>query len=243
MDSIGDRMKAYYENRTRYYLPRRTFSIIRLDGRCFHNFTKNFGKPFDFNFMGLMDKTATHLCENIQGAKIAFVQSDEISIILTDFDELSTEAWFDGNIQKITSVSASIATAYFNSLTDPSQGLATFDSRVFTISDIEEVCNYLIWRQQDATRNSIQMVAQSFYSHRELMNKNTSVLQEMIFQKGINWNDYPVGCKRGRSVIRESYEVMGEEFCTVRHKWSVKEPPIFTEDRLYIKNSLTPFLS
>ena len=115
-DELGDRMKKAYENRTRFYLPRRAYSILRLDGRSFHTFCKGLKKPFDAGLIADMDATACYLCKNIQGAKFAFVQSDEISILLTDFNEIGTDAWFDGNIQKMVSVAASMATAKFNQL-------------------------------------------------------------------------------------------------------------------------------
>ncbi len=176
-DAIGDRMKQYYEDRTRAFLPRRTYTIIRLDGKAFHTYTKGLIRPFDEQLMNDMDETACFLCKNIQGAKFAFVQSDEISILLTDFEELTTDAWFDGNIQKIVSVSASLGTAKFNELR-PNK-LAFFDSRVFTIPSNIEVENYFIWRQQDFTRNSIYTVAKSLYSHKQLEGIDSNVQQEM----------------------------------------------------------------
>ena len=114
-DALGSRIKENYEGRTRYFLPRRTYTIIRLDGKAFHTFTRQFKKPYDLDLMEIMNCTAISLCSQIQGAKFAYVQSDEINILLTDFENLSTDAWFDGNIQKITSISSSIATASFNS--------------------------------------------------------------------------------------------------------------------------------
>lgn len=265
-DELGERMKSNYEDRTRFYLPRRTYTVIRLDGKAFHTFTKGFKRPFDLDLMKMMDDTAIELCESIQGVKMAFVQSDEITLVLTDFESAQTDAWFDGNIQKMASISASIATAAFNQkitdawITAVDEGKhvdmkdklfkktgnikrAIFDSRVFSISDLNEVVNNLIWRQQDATRNSIQMAAQSMYSHKELNQKNTSELQEMIFQKGTNWNDYPVGFKRGRIILKEKSEMVRVKFSvpeqTVeRVKWGVFEPPIFTQDKNYILSRL-----
>jgi tRNA(His) 5'-end guanylyltransferase len=230
-DSIGDRMKEFYENRTRILLPRRTYTIIRVDGKSFHTYTKGLTRPFDNQLTSDMDETACYICKNIQGAKFAFVQSDEISILLTDFDGLTTDAWFDGNIQKMTSISASLATAKFNALR-PNK-IALFDSRVFTIPSSIEVENYFIWRQQDATRNSISSVAQSLFSHRELENKNTDQMQEMCLQKGVNWNiDITNKLKRGRLIINEIYE----KESVMRKKWISTESPIFTQDRELLKN-------
>lgn len=247
-DSLGDRMKKFYENRTRNLLPRRTYTIIRVDGKAFHSYTRGLEKPFDLRLISDMDETAIYMCENIQGAKLAFVQSDEISIILTDFDKIETNAWFDGNIQKMASVSASLATAKFNSLRkerfENQNGgfmkppkLAMFDSRVFTIPSFNEVVNYIIWRQQDTTRNSISSVAQNLYNHKELHGKNTDMMQEMIFQKGINWNDYDIKLKRGRLIVKEEYN-KGE---AVRSRWVSTPPPIFTKDK-EVLNKILPTL-
>jgi tRNA(His) guanylyltransferase len=232
IDTLGDRMKSYYENRTRVFLPRRTYTIIRIDGKAFHTYTQGLTRPFDDQLILDMDNTASYLCKNIQGAKIAFVQSDEISILLTDFDDLNTDAWFDGNIQKIVSVSSSLATAKFNELR-PGK-IALFDSRVFTIPTKTEVENYFIWRQQDTVRNSIQSVAQSLYSHKELIQKNTDKLQEMIFQKGTNWNDYSPKYKRGRMIVKTSYEKDGG----IRTMWDSIEVPIFTKEREFLSNMI-----
>jgi len=228
-DSLGDRMKEFYENRTRNFLPRRTYTIIRADGKAFHSYTRGLVRPFDEKLVNDMDETACYMCKNIQGAKFAFVQSDEISILLTDFEGLTTDAWFDGNIQKMTSISASLATAKFNELR-PNK-IALFDSRVFTIPSDIEVENYFIWRQQDATRNSISSVAQSMFSHRELENKNTDQMQEMCFQKGVNWNDFSAKLKRGRLIVKQNYEKEG----ATRSKWVSIEPPIFTQEREVLK--------
>lgn len=228
-DSLGDRMKEFYENRTRNFLPRRTYTIIRVDGKAFHSYTRGLVRPFDEKLVNDMDETACYMCKNIQGAKFAFVQSDEISILLTDFEGLTTDAWFDGNIQKMASISASLATAKFNELR-PNK-IALFDSRVFTIPSDIEVENYFIWRQQDTTRNSISSVAQSMFSHRELENKNTDQMQDMCFQKGVNWNDFYAKLKRGRLIVKKDYEKEG----ATRSKWVSVEPPIFTQEREMLK--------
>jgi len=235
-DSLGDRMKEFYENRTRNFLPRRTYTIIRVDGKAFHSYTRGLVRPFDEKLVNDMDETACYMCKNIQGAKFAFVQSDEISILLTDFEGLTTDAWFDGNIQKMASISASLATAKFNELR-PNK-IALFDSRVFTIPSDIEVENYFIWRQQDTTRNSISSVAQSMFSHRELENKNTDQMQEMCFQKGVNWNDFSAKLKRGRLIVKQDYEKEG----ATRSKWVSVEPPIFTQEREMLKGLIPKFV-
>lgn len=220
-------MKSYYEDRTKTYLTRRSHTIVRVDGKAFHTYTKGLIKPFDDGLMEDMDEMSVYLCEKMQGAKLAFVQSDEVSVLLTDFDDLSTDMWFDGGVQKICSVSASMSTMAFNRARfgrlDYGMRWAEFDARVFQIPEKAEVVNYFLWRQRDATRNSIQSVAQSLYSQKELHGKNISELQEMIFAKGINWNDYAPRYKRGRIVIKEKHEVNGTE----RSRWVVADCPTF----------------
>ena len=230
--TLGDRMKNNYENITRYYLTRRMPVIIRVDGRSFHTFTKGFKKPFDDVLVKTMQDTMKYLCENVQGCVLGYTQSDEISLVLTDYAELTTDAWFGNNLQKMCSVSASMATLTFNKafndnivkyidnnldadcgvtkdLTEYTKILinarnkgAMFDSRVFTIPK-EEVCNYFIWRQQDSTRNSIQSVGQANFSQRELNGKSCNDIQDMLMtQKSINWNDYATTLKRGSCCIK-----------------------------------------
>lgn len=245
IDELGARMKENYESRSRFLLPRRTYTIIRVDGKAFHTYTRGCEKPFDFALMEAMDQTAVHLCRNIQGAVFAYSQSDEISILLTDFETDQTDAWFNGNVQKMASISASHATAAFNAHTQaqrPRTDLAYFDSRVFTIPDPTEVYNYFVWRQQDASRNSIQMAAQACYSQRELQDKSCDVLQEMLFQKGINWNDYPARAKRGsfiekKTVVmdveyihKETGQLCREENCERRVWGSADDMPVFTRN-------------
>ena len=222
-DSLGDRIKEWYENRCRYYLPRRTYTIMRIDGKAFHTWTRGLKRPYDEAFQALMDTTTKLFCSKVQGAVCAYTQSDEVSILLVDFDpegkKLTTSSWFDGNVQKLCSVGAATFTAIFNDqvedfIKDTDQllrerGPAVFDTRVFTIPDPVEVYNYFVWRQNDATRNSIQSAAYSFYSDKECHGKNCSELQEMIFQKGQNWNDYPVRFKRGGFIYYDKTATVG----------------------------------
>lgn len=219
-NQIEARMKEQYEHRYRFFLTRRCPTIIRLDGKAFHTYTKGLNKPFDEGLITDMQETTKYLCENIQGCQLGYTQSDEISLLITDYDTVNTEAWFNYNLQKMCSISASLATAKFGELrfarrlhewrvgeddTLSFPQLAMFDSRVFQIADKEEVVNYFISRQRDAERNSIQMLAQSLYSHKELHKKNTSELQEMCFQKGANWNDLGFSKKRGSLVLKNTY--------------------------------------
>mgnify|MGYP001609185388 CR=1 FL=1 len=217
-------MKQQYENRTRYMLPRRSHTIIRIDGRCFHTYARKADKPFDNGLMRAMDATAVYLCEEIQGSRFAYVQSDEISVMITDFSTITSEAWFNGNVQKMASVGASMATMQFNRLMrDHPLGEemnACFDARVFTIPDPVEVANYFIWRQQDWIRNSIAMVAGSHYSQKELFGKDMAAQYEMIRTAGDNWAGYSVGEKNGRVVRR-----IGEAGASM---WMSEDAVVFT---------------
>lgn len=265
-DSLGDRMKENYENRAKTYLTRRTPVIIRLDGKAFHTFTRGMKKPYDEIFHNTMNATMKYLCENIQGCKLGYTQSDEITLLLTDYDTLTTDAWFDYNVQKICSVSASMATMAFNKFLrenfnavdldaelEYAKALfkkldsAMFDSRCFNIP-VEEVTNCFIWRQQDATRNAIQMLGQCHFSHKELDKKSQNDIQDMLMlQKGINFNDMPTEFKRGVCCVKKEYypdPMPGYENCEVdaklvRTRWVIdKEIPIFTQDRYYVKDKI-----
>lgn len=222
MKSLGDRIKQNYENRSRNFLTRRTPVIMRLDGKTFHTLTRSCEKPFDSHLKSSMVQTAFFLCSTIQGAKCAYQQSDEISILITDFDKLDTDAWFDYNIQKMTSISAAFASVKFTELFGK---VGYFDSRVFNIP-IEEVCNYFIWRQMDWQRNSIQMLARAHYSHRELNNKNTSDIHEMLHEKDLNWAKLDSHDKDGVYIYKDE-------------SWELElNTPIFKTHREVIENLL-----
>jgi len=237
-DDLGDRQKVY-ESRSRQFLPKRTYSLMRLDGRAFHTLTKSMDKPFDADFIEAMNATAIKVAKEVSGVCFGYVQSDEISLVIQDFKTHNTEAWFGGNIQKMVSVSAAIAAVTFSkslenriNLSPPFQEVsAQFDSRVWSIADPDEVINYFVWRQQDCSRNSVQMVARSLYSHKELIGKNNSQLQDLIYDKGQNWNDYPTGQRRGRCIVKEPGVV-----------WTIAdEIPIFTQHRGYLKDQLLTY--
>lgn len=262
--SLGDRMKGY-ENISRNYLTRRVPVIIRLDGKAFHTFTRGMAKPFSPILTEAMQETMKALCEGIQGCVLGYTQSDEITLVLTDYETISTDAWFGYNIQKMVSVAASMATLAFNvaftrayqewqygnpdadcSCYARKQNKAMFDARVFSVPK-EEVCNCLIWRQQDATRNSIEAVGQAYFSQRQLYKKNCDQIQEMLWaQKGINWNDFPADLKRGSCCTKQSVETImedprnpGQQITVTRSKWVVDHAtPIFTQDREYIEKLL-----
>lgn len=226
---LAKRMKGY-EYVTRTHLITRMPVIIRLDGRAFHTFTRGFKRPFDDLLIKTMQQTTKYLCENIQGCVLGYTQSDEITLVLVDYKTFSTDAWFGYNVQKCTSVAASMATMAFNRffadnvgdfctynyerhddsqlqyeqiLSDAIRKGAMFDARIFNLQK-EEVTNNIYWRQLDASRNSIQMLGQANFSHGELQNKNCSQIQDMLMlQKGINWNNLPTYKKRGSCCIKK----------------------------------------
>ncbi len=147
-DSLGDRMKEKYEHVFRTQLPGRMSVIIRVDGKAFHTYTRGLEKPFDEKFIHMMNKTAIYLCQNIQGAVMAFVQSDEISVLVINYQKFETSPWFNNEVQKMSSVAAGMASAYFtqNVSTYFDKNIpAVFDGRCFILPK-EEVCNYFIWR-------------------------------------------------------------------------------------------------
>ena len=251
-DNLGDRMKENYENRAKTQLLRRIPVIIRLDGKAFHTFTRGFKKPFDDILIEAMQQTMLTLCKEIQGCVLGYTQSDEITLVLTDYKKLETSAWFDYDVQKICSVSASIATLAFNrsfakqcKLYAPSHSTdinnahinsiyngALFDSRCFNVPK-EEVTNCILWRQQDAIRNSINSVGQANFSHKELQGLSTDqILGKLLEEKQIDWNKLPVHLQRGSCCIKR--EVDGV------YSWFIDtEIPIFKgESRNYIENLL-----
>ena len=278
---LAKRMKEFYEGIPKTKLMRRCPVIIRLDGRSFHTFTRGFKRPFDEILIKTMQETTKYLCENIQGCVLGYTQSDEITLVLVDYQRFESCAWFDYEIQKICSISASMTTMAFNKFfrnnvenfiqdcaTDyETQGLcgegtieyelcktyekalekgAMFDARVFNIPK-EEVTNCVYWRQLDASRNSIQMVGQANFSHKELHCKTCNDIQDMlILKKDINWNDLPTYQKRGTCVVRNKIIVenngvtetaMLRDISKSENEWIIdKEIPIFKgEGRDYIE--------
>lgn len=210
--NLHERM-IQYEAVSQTYLMRRTPVIIRLDGVAFHTFTKDFIKPCDDFLAAAMHGTTLQLVNNIQGCVLGYTQSDEISLVLQDYKKLDTDAWFGYNVQKLVSVSAKMATSEFNRVFNRLMAFypvdATdryreaimenigFDSRCFNLP-FEEVNNYLIDRQQDAERNSINLLAQQYYSQKELNGIKSNELQNKLFtEKGINWNHLPYYQKWG----------------------------------------------
>lgn len=238
MDSLGQRMKRY-EAVTDMTLTPRMPCVIRVDGKSFHQWTRTVqaARPFDEALHTLMIRTMITLCEQFQGAVMGYTQSDEISVILQDYWDIATEPAFGKRVLKLVSIAASLATAIFNDAARhvyaESVPWALFDARAFVLP-LDEVVNYLIWRQQDAVRNSIRMVGYTYFPHTELKNVSNAALQDRLWhERGINWNNYPIWAKRGSCAIRNPDT----------GQWIADhEPPTFTQNRPYIMQRIMPVL-
>lgn len=219
-DDLGDKIKNQFEDALRIHLPRRTHVVIRLDGRRFHTFTKNLERPYDRRLADALDTAAMALASEMSGCRLGFGQSDEYSFLLTDFASEHEKMWFDGNVQKIVSVAASVFTAHFAAAFPA----ATFDARVMVIPRRADVEQYFLWRQLDASANSLNMLASAHYSHAELLGKSTADKHDLLHAKGINWSQAETSFKRGR-VVRPA----------AAGGWEVDlEPPIFTREPSYL---------
>lgn len=247
-DSLGDRMKRF-EDVTNFKLIRRMPVILRFDMVAGHTFTRGFKKPFDEIYMKTMQQTMESLCKEIQGVVFGYTQSDEITLVLVDYKTFDTSAWFDNRMNKMCSVGASMTSRFFNKFYIENVGetmqdkaysdvdmskytkrffTADFDCRAFNIPK-EDVCNCVLWRQKDAERNSVQMLGQSLYSHKELDKVSCKDMQNKMFtEKGINWSELPTPCKRGSACKKD-----------LEGKWFMDyDMPILTENRGYIEDCI-----
>jgi tRNA(His) guanylyltransferase len=229
---LAVRMKSY-ESATGSAIPAKTWSVIRLDGKAFHSYTKNLRKPFDYRLLADMDDTMKYLCENIEGAVFGYTQSDEISILFGGPSERDTQLWFGGKVQKIVSVSAGLASAKFNSYrAQISSELAVFDSRVFSLPSEAEVRNYLRWRQQDSIKNSVFMAASRLFSHKQLIGKTVGEKISILEDTEFPWSSYVPRVKVGaqcykvytKAIVSYTRRDTGEKEQTeaVRASWDVR---------------------
>lgn len=195
IDKLGDRMKLYEQMEAGRKLMPGLPICVRVDGRAFHTFTRGMKRPYDEDMSAAMIETMKFLVEQTD-ACIGYVQSDEISLVLSDIKA----PMFDGKIAKLNSVIASMATAKFNEVIHksyPNKPLAFFDCRCWNVPSRTEAVNNILWREFDATKNSISTAARAVYSEKQLLGKHSAEKQDMLMEKGINWNDYPVFFKRG----------------------------------------------
>ena len=261
--TLEERMKRY-ESVPKHFLMRKTPCIIRLDGKAAHTFTRGFKKPFDEIFTNSMQETMKALCEEIQGCVFGYTQSDEITLVLIDYQDLTSDAWFGYNVQKMTSVSASIATYAFNTayknnllvaMTEGKMARNTkeeyslndnkfknylnkhllFDSRCFSLP-VDEVVNCLIWRQIDAIRNSILATGYANFSHSYLNHKKTPEIVELLKNEAnVDWFDLPIHLQRGSACYKVPVEVTTVNGNVLRNKWRVDQNiPVFSKDKDFI---------
>lgn len=203
---LAKRIKLNYENPARHYLTRRIPVIIRVDGRAFSTFTRQCNSPFDHGIMRSMVMAARALADDMQGCKLAYIQSDEASFVLTDYDTLTTDAWFGYNQSKVESVSASVFGGHFNKMLNAfgfySRSPAAFDARAFNIPE-QEVVNYFLWRATDWQRNSLSLYTRQFFSHCDLQGKNRTAMHEMLAGIGQCWTkDLSYEEKNGTFIVK-----------------------------------------
>lgn len=230
-DSLGSRMKHNYEDVFRQQLPLRIPYIVRIDGRAFHTWTRGFTKPYDPVLMERMQTIAKEIMKEAQGCKLAYGQSDEISFLFNSFEEKETQTWFDGNVQKIVSVSASMASSLLSRMY-PERLPPTFDARVFVLPEAE-VNNYFVWRQKDAERNALSSVCQVVFPHKELQFKRAEQQIAMLAGNNVFYKNYPEEFRKGWCVLRTPQKVAGEESVTID-----KEIPSFKNLPSYVERCL-----
>lgn len=229
-DDLGDRMKDYESAEAGRRLMEQLPVCARIDGKGFSKFTRELKRPYDERLSSLMIDTTRFLVEETT-ALAGYTQSDEISLLWYQADPKS-QVYLDRRIQKLTSILASMATARFNSglrdaIPEKAGELALFDCRVWAVPSKDEAANTFLWRERDASKNSVSMAARALYSHAQLQDKSGSEMQELLFQKGINWNDYPAFFKRGTFLLRRTIErrFTEEELAVLPPKHAAKANP------------------
>jgi tRNA(His) guanylyltransferase len=240
IDALGDRMKGYEQAKAGERLMPLLPACVRLDGKCFSNFTHDLIRPFDERFHAVMCYTTERLVTETN-ACIGYTQSDEISLVFYS-PSMDSQIFYDGKLQKMVSVLASMATFFFREglekfLPEKIGKIALFDCRVWNVPNLMEATNTVLWREIDATKNAVSMAARSFYSHKELHNKSGKEKQEMMFQKGQNFNDYPVSFKRGTYYRRtkEMTKFTVEELEKLPPKHNARMNPDLVIERSVVK--------
>lgn len=250
MKSLGDRMKEY-ERTADLSLMGRVPVVIRLDGKGFSNWTKSnkFEKPYDTTLCQAMYDSLKFTCSRIEGCMIGYTQSDEATIVIRNDQSHESEPWFGNRVQKMSSVVSSIFTARFNQIgVEHNWSLAFFDARVFAVPTVDEAINCLIWRQNEAVKNSIygacyyelSNVTGRKKAQKMMHGKNQNEQQELLFSEaGKNWNDYPTYYKRGVAVHKVKYEFKEDDNTYYRSSWEPNlETPRFTADKEFLKSIL-----
>ena len=245
--SLAKRAKEYqgtYDHR----LPVKSYTILQLDGRAFHTYTKGLKRPFDEEFIDKMNQVAVAVLSEVTNAKFAYVQSDEINILLTDFEQEGTQPYFANRINKVVSVASGVASATMSRLY-PDKNLAIFDARFFAVPDKNAAWEYFLWRQVDAIKNSVRSVANNTFSHKTLTGVNTTDAKLMLEEQGIVWDEFPADQKFGRLIQKETYAKpvefydprIKEVVCKVVDgtRWATKPAVVFSEDKEFL-NSIIP---
>ena len=233
--SLLDSEMKEWEHKYRRVIDPSEYVILRIDGRAFHTFTRGLDKPFDSSLKDSMVYTAEALAKEIQGVRLVYTQSDEISVLITSWKDGAfnpkPELPFGGVEAKLVSLSASIATTAFNWYGGTlGWSKANFDSRVFTFPGTEEgrelVGRYFLWRHRDTVKNSVSMAASAHFSHKELHQKSVADRLMMLQQKGVNWEDaYPASLKYGTYLYPATIQLTsdtGEEY--LRSRWYTTSP-------------------
>ena len=247
MDQFGDRIKLYeLQEAGRRLLPLLPVST-RIDGKGFSKFTQGLQRPYDTRLVELMCQTTAYLVQETQ-ACIGYTQSDEISLIWYS-DEYKSQIFFDRRVQKMVSVIASMTTAFFNAhltehLPEKAEELALFDCRIWQIPTREEAANTVLWRVFDATKNSISMAARHYYPHELLHKKTGDEMQEMLWQQGVNWSEYPNFFRRGtfiqKRTITRAFTVEEIEHLPAKHE--ARKNPALTVERSGVQRlDMPPF--
>lgn len=245
-DQLGTRLKNYESFYNQRLLPKLPV-VVRCDGKNFSKFTKGLKRPYDTRLQDLMDEVTKFLVEETNSI-VGYTQSDEITLILYDYGKPNSEIAFNGKINKLNSIFAALATAKFNKLLsaylpEKANKLPVFDCRAFNVPLLEEAVNCLVWRELDATKNSISMAAQYHFSHKSLQNKNGKEMQEMLWkEKNINFNDYPTRFKRGAYFKRvvEERTFTASELETLPAKHEARKNPYLKIKRSIVKQIHLP---
>ena len=206
-DNFGDRMKTYERLAESQLIPNLPI-VVRLDGKSFSKYTSRLERPYDLKLIELIQNTCKHLMKISHNIKVAYQQSDEITLIISNDYDNPVE--YSGRVQKLCSILAAECSVYFAThayiLENALHDHPVFDCRIFNVPDWVEASNAVLWREQDATKNSIQLAGQSNFSHKEMQGlKNNQVQEKLLLEKNINWNDYPASFKRGSYIKREKY--------------------------------------
>lgn len=239
-DTFGDRMKMYESTTCDIKMLPLIPIIARLDGKSFSNFTRGLKRPYDERLSKLMIETTKYLVKETN-ANCGYTQSDEITLMWYT-DDPKSQIYFSGRFFKMVSDLASMASVFFNKelkyyIPEKADKMPRFDCRVYNVPTLKEAVNAFLWREQDATKNSITMAASEYYSHKFLMGKNGNDKQELLFEKGINWNDYPSFFKRGTYIQRKRVftKFSTEELERLPSKHNARKNPDMKIERWVIK--------